>query len=265
MLLAIWMSCSPVQGEEPGPVVEAAPPLLPEPPPVPPGPAIREPTDYDAPSSLSADQRVALAAKRGATVKALFTDAEVPYPPKTLLFRVYKAEAQLEVWGADGGPLKLVATWGICSFSGGPGPKRQVGDFQVPEGFYTIDYFKPNSDYHLAMRVGYPNASDKIKSKGKDPGGDIMIHGNCVSIGCLAMSDERIEELWEIARVVRERGQKVYVHILPARDLEGWITRGEYPEHNEFWKNLAMGEAIFRAEARLPVVTTAADGTYIFK
>lgn len=255
----------------------AAPPVTApaEPPGVAVAPApldLRLPTDYSASRSLSAASRIALSAKRRPVVEALFDAAGVTYPPSAALFRVFKAEGELEVWagpsataGAATPALMRVATWRICAQSGDLGPKRREGDGQVPEGFYTIDLFNSLSAYHLSMRVGYPNASDKVLSDRDRPGGDIMIHGDCVSIGCLAMTDERIEELWDIATAVRDRKGVVRVHILPARDLAGLLASAEHPDQHALWANLAEGDAIFQAEHRAAVVSVDAAGRYHFR
>jgi murein L,D-transpeptidase YafK len=231
-----------------------------------PTPAIRAPTAYSASRSLSSTARVALSAKRLPTVQALFAAAGVVWPPSALLLRVYKAQGELEVWAAPARQrLTRVATWGICAQSGDLGPKRREGDGQVPEGFYTVALFNPASSYHLSMRVSYPNRSDRVLSDKQHPGGDIMIHGDCVSIGCIAMSDERIEELWQIATAVRDQGETVDVEILPSRDLAGLIAEGAYPQHTAFWQNLAEGDTIVREQGRVPSFTVGEDGRYIFR
>lgn len=242
----------------------AAPALAVDPAPAPPN-RIRLPTDYEASHSLSGSARVGLSAKRRPTVQALFADAGVDYPPSSLLIRAYKAENELDVWAAGTGQLKKVATWGICAASGDLGPKRMEGDWQVPEGFYTLDIYNPVSSYHLSMRVSYPNVSDRVLGAAGHLGGDIYIHGYCASIGCLSMSDERIEELWQIATSVKDQGKTVYVHILPSRDIEATIAAGHYPQHTEFWRNLEEGDAIFRKELRIPVVSFAKSGQYLFR
>ncbi|MSP56373.1 MAG: hypothetical protein EXR69_12340 [Myxococcales bacterium] len=240
------LACTMVSGQEPTPV------------------PVRYPTDYAADRSLSSSSRVALSAKRRPTVQALFDATGVHYPPTSLLLRAYKAEGELEVWAADSGPLQRIATWGICAASGEPGPKRREGDGQVPEGFYTLDIYNPYSSYHLSVRVSYPNASDRLRGTAGHLGGDIYIHGDCASIGCLAMTDERIEELWQIVTAVHDKGKTVYVHMLPARDIRGAIAAGQFPQHTAFWSNLLEGDTLFRKELRVPVVSFAKDGTYLF-
>jgi murein L,D-transpeptidase YafK len=105
----------------------------------------------------------------------------------------YKMENRLEVWAGNSNQNFLkIKEFEICASSGKPGPKRKQGDWQVPEGFYFIKRFNPVSSYHLSLEVSYPNASDRILAKSNNLGGDIMIHGACITIGCLPMTNEGI-------------------------------------------------------------------------
>lgn len=122
------------------------------------------------------------------------------YPPEKITLVGIKQENRLEVWVSD--PPKLLKTYTVLGASGGLGPKLKQGDRQVPEGLYKIESLNPNSRYHLALRINYPNAYDQQKAKqdGRtNLGGDIMIHGNSCSIGCLAMGDEAAEDLFVLA------------------------------------------------------------------
>lgn len=124
----------------------------------------------------------------------------VSYPPERITLVGIKQENLLEVWVSD--PPKLLKSYPILGASGGLGPKLQEGDMQVPEGLYRIESLNPNSMYHLALRVNYPNEFDKAKGKldGREKlGSDIMIHGKNCSIGCLAMGDEAAEDLFVLA------------------------------------------------------------------
>lgn len=162
------------------------------------------------------------------------------------------------------GSLTQVTTYGICAASGGLGPKRREGDRQVPEGFYAISYFNSASRFHLSMQVSYPNAADRRHGHPRSPGGEIMIHGNCVSAGCLALGDERIEELWVMATALRDRGGRVRVHLYPARDVAALLATGEHPEHHDLWRNLAEGKQLFDESHRLFEVTITPGGRYRF-
>lgn len=132
-----------------------------------------------------------------------FDRAQVSYPPRRMVLVGLKHEKRLEVWVAgDQTPLRLLKTYPILGASGKLGPKLREGDRQVPEGFYRIESLNPNSLYHLALRVNYPNEFDKEKARAEgraNPGSDIMIHGSTGSIGCLAMGDEAAEDLFVLA------------------------------------------------------------------
>ncbi len=129
----------------------------------------------------------------------------VPWPPERLSLLVLKQERRLEVWGGGAtGPLALLRTYPVFAMSGGPGPKRRAGDRQVPEGFYEIDGLNPNSLFHLSLRVDYPNAEDRAAATVplEELGGDIFVHGGAASIGCVAIGDDAIEEVFTlVARV----------------------------------------------------------------
>ncbi len=132
-----------------------------------------------------------------------FQRAGVAYPPKELCLVGLKEERRLELyatWGTN--TLRFVRAYRIQAASGKPGPKLCEGDGQVPEGFYRIEALNPNSRYHLSLRVNYPNQSDREQARrdGRTQlGGDIMIHGSNVSVGCLAMGDEAAEDIFVLA------------------------------------------------------------------
>ena len=146
----------------------------------------------------------------GPTVQArwqpLFNKKSLAYPPQKLLLVGLKKEKQLQVYASDSSHTwTLLRSFPIQKLSGRPGPKLRLGDFQVPEGFYRIESLNPNSAYHLALRVNYPNRFDRAQAQTEgraNLGGDIMIHGSNVSAGCLAMGDEAIEDLFVLAAQV---------------------------------------------------------------
>ena len=147
-------------------------------------------------------------------------NAKINYPPKGLLIRAFKHEEGLEIWASNeiDGEYILLKTYPIAKQSGVLDPKRKEGDKQVPEGFYYIDRFNPRSRYHLSLGLNYPNESDKVRSDKKQPGSDIFIHGSNVSIGCLAVTDEIIEEIYILALDVKQGGLKnIPVHLFPFR------------------------------------------------
>lgn len=133
-----------------------------------------------------------------------FETAGVSYPPARMTLVGLKSERRLEVYAASTprGPMRFVRSYPFTAASGELGPKLRMGDDQVPEGLYRIELLNPNSLYHLSLRVNYPNAFDRARAaeeKRTNLGGDIMIHGNAVSIGCIAIGDEAIEELFTAA------------------------------------------------------------------
>ena len=132
-----------------------------------------------------------------------FTRAGVPYPPERFVIAAFKLEREVHLLAAGPGQaLAFVKSYPVLAASGELGPKLREGDRQVPEGIYGIESLNPNSRFHLALRVSYPNADDRARGArdGRAQlGGDIMIHGNAVSIGCLAMGDVAAEELFIVA------------------------------------------------------------------
>ena len=118
------------------------------------------------------------------------------YPPQEVFLRGFKKEGIIELWvKGNNGEFVKFKEYPICYSSGSLGPKRKQGDLQVPEGFYYISEFNPVSSYFLSMKISYPNQSDRIYGGGYALGGDIYIHGDCVTEGCLPMTNDKIKEL----------------------------------------------------------------------
>ena len=140
-----------------------------------------------------------------ARLNAEFVHKGLSYPPPRLAVLGLKHEKKMELWGAYGGQWKFIKSYPLKAASGIAGPKLQEGDRQVPEGFYRITKFNPNSNYHLSLKLNYPNAYDRERARleGRERlGGDIYIHGNAKSIGCLAIGDTAIEELFVLVERV---------------------------------------------------------------
>jgi hypothetical protein len=150
-----------------------------------------------------ADRVAQYGARARGRLVPFFTAAGVPYPPERLVLLGLKSERRLELYAAGGGrPLAFVRAYSILAASGRLGPKLRQGDRQVPEGVYAIESLNPNSRFHLSLRIGYPNAWDLARAQedGRDDlGGDIMIHGDFESAGCLAMGDEAAEDLFVLS------------------------------------------------------------------
>jgi hypothetical protein len=165
----------------------------------------------------------AVAGKRWATY---FKQAEIAYPPRAITLIGLKQEKLLEVWAAGtNGGFRLIRSLPILAASGKLGPKLRQGDKQVPEGVYRIESLNPNSSYHLSLRVNYPNEEDRrhAQAEGRtNLGGDIMIHGRAVSVGCLAMGDEAAEDLFVLAALAGVKNIEVILSPVDfrVRDLE---------------------------------------------
>lgn len=186
-----------------------------------------------------------------------------------LYFRIFKLEKEFEVWVKNKTDLKytLLKTIPICASSGELGPKRKQGDYQVPEGFYEIATFNPNSNYHLAMKINYPNQSDQLKKTATDAGGDIMIHGNCVTIGCIPLENEPIEEVYVLATEAKNRKLTTQIAIYPCRFNEKnnqMLTKNYTEEKNKFWETLKKPFAYFNKTNNLPKITITKTGDYVF-
>ncbi|MGR8981576.1 MAG: L,D-transpeptidase family protein [Gammaproteobacteria bacterium] len=154
----------------------------------------------------------------GASVKGkldyYFAKARVSYPPREVTFIALKQEKKLELWARDSGEFRFIRDYYILGASGVAGPKLRQGDRQVPEGIYRIAELNPNSHYHLSMKINYPNEFDLFHAglEGRsNPGSDIFIHGKTASIGCLAVGDEAIEELFVLTAQVGADNVKVVI------------------------------------------------------
>ncbi|MEW6126413.1 MAG: L,D-transpeptidase family protein [Acidobacteriota bacterium] len=210
-------------------------------------------------------------AEKESTVRKMFAAKQLTYPARAIFLRAFKRESVIELWVQETGQFHLLKTYNVCAASGGIGPKREQGDNQVPEGFYTIDRFNPVSSFYLSLGLNYPNASDRILGARGNLGGDIFIHGNCVSIGCMAITDEQIKELYLIAVEARASGQtQIPVQVFPLRMNEAGMRKLEQKAAGNatllrFWRNLKTGYDVFETQHRLPVVTVDTQGQYVFR
>lgn len=177
--------------------------------------------------------------------------------------RITKQPAELTAFiqKPDGtfAPLK---TWDICTFSGGLGPKKMEGDGKSPEGFYSVraNQMNPSSSFHLSFNLGFPNVYDRAQGY---TGSYLMVHGDCVSIGCYAMTDDGIEEIWTVMAAALEGGQRaIPVHVFPF-PMPGGEVPDAYADHPAatFWDELAPAWAAFEETRRVPTVTVR-DGRY---
>lgn len=221
---------------------------------------------------MSFDRVKTAYAKNEYKVKKMFEEKGIKYPCSNILYRGFKASNDLELWARNSNQdtFILIKNYKICALSGILGPKRYEGDKQVPEGFYFISEFKPKSEYHLSMLVNYPNYSDLIEGDKERPGGDIYIHGACMTVGCMPMTNELIEELYVVSLTSRIHGQvNIPVHIFPIRynqkslDYIGREYKDETAKHR-FWVNLKRAYDYFEATHKILPVMYDEKGDYAF-
>jgi murein L,D-transpeptidase YafK len=193
---------------------------------------------------------------------ALLRQKKMPkYSP--VVVRVFKEEAELEVWKQDiTGHFQILKTYPICRWSGDLGPKLQEGDRQAPEGFYTItpELMNPNSNYYLAINVGYPNSFDRAN---KRDGSLLMIHGDCSSSGCYAMTDEQISEIYSLARDSLLGRPSFQVQAYPFRLTPANLARHRNSPSLAFWKMLKIGNDHFETTHLEPKVDVC-NRLYVF-
>lgn len=193
------------------------------------------------------------------------------WPAKYMYLRSFKYDSQLEVWVKSNrqDKYRLFKTYKVCALAGGLGPKRFEGDYQVPEGFYYINEFRPNSNYHLALGVNYPNPSDRILSDPVKPGGEIFVHGSCVTVGCIPLTDPVIEELYVLAASTKSAGQDfIPIHVLPvafknARSRE--VLTKHLEGRSDYQPMVQVMEKVyyyFNQHKQLPTVYITARGEY---
>ncbi|MCF6441190.1 hypothetical protein L1077_17275 [Pseudoalteromonas luteoviolacea] len=171
-----------------------------------------------------------------ARLRPFFQQAGVQYPPKSVTLLAIKGTDQLELWASNDDNPVFIRTYPVLAASGVLGPKLQEGDEQVPEGIYSLEYLNPNSAFHLSMKLNYPNDFDLIHAhaEGREaPGTNIFIHGKAMSVGCLAMGDEVIEELFVLTATIGKESVKVAIapidprkhNILPlAHGKPKWVS-----------------------------------------
>lgn len=211
--------------------------------------------------------------EKEATVKQYFSDKSLSMEKFQVFLRAFKNEQILEVWIKEKGreQFTLLHTYDFCSSSGTLGPKRKEGDLQIPEGIYQINHFNPLSNFYLSLGINYPNESDKILSDKNPPGGAIYIHGNCVTTGCVPITDDKIKELYVIAVEARNGGQeKIPAHIFPSR-LDAGVVDQLIKEQkadvvtSAFWKNLEPVYQDFQQSKKLRPVKVNSRGEYFLE
>ena len=188
-----------------------------------------------------------------------------------LYVRAFKKEESIEVWAKNRADnmYTLIETYPFCSNVGDLGPKRQQGDKQIPEGFYHFSMFNPNSNYHLSLKVNCPNKSDSLLSEHSDLGGQIFLHGGCLTIGCIPITDDKIEELYVMSVLAKDNGQmEIPIHIFPNRmNYANYKSLlGRYPDRalHIFWTNLRPVYQHFEQTGQIMQIQINHQGRYLF-
>lgn len=178
--------------------------------------------------------------------------------------RIFKQEKRLEVWlQRSDGRFALFRGYDICKFSGGLGPKLREGDRQSPEGFYRVGKLQlnPASRHHLSFNLGFPNAYDRQLGR---TGSALMVHGGCSSIGCYAITDAKVDEVYAMVEAALDAGQEaIDVHAFPFRLTETALAREANNPWQSYWRNLKQGFDLFELTAAPPPVV-ACKGEYRF-
>lgn len=217
----------------------------------------------NAQNSFLADQlkyeRVNTAsAKYDKSLTQLFTNKNLTFPTKKLYIRIFKKEKELEVWATNNGIYTLIKTYNFTASSGKLGPKQKEGDLQIPEGFYQIEKFNPVSNFHLSIKVNYPNKADKKRNENQTKiGGDIFIHGSNKTIGCIPLGDDAISELYWLCVKQYNANSTIPIHIFPCKMEEEnlFSINKKYPEWATFWKSMQPMYKFFQSHKMLGEVT----------
>lgn len=230
-----------------------------------------------ADSALLADQKkfgrvMSAYREKRDTVSSILKKADIEQNKLNIIIVSFKHEMRLDIYGKNAADkqYRLLKSYSICAASGDLGPKRKQGDYQVPEGFYYIERFNPSSSYYLSLGLNYPNESDKKKSRFSDLGGDIFIHGECVTIGCMPMTNDKIKEIYILALEAKNNGQKkIPVYVFPFEMTPSNMTKfikmyNENKELTDFWTNLKTGYDLFMKNRSELKVSVDKKGNYIF-
>lgn len=213
--------------------------------------------------------REAYSSKEKLVAKTL-TERGISRDSLRIYLRAFKTEKEVEVWGKNkcDSTYTLIKKIPICEISGEIGPKRRSYDLQVPEGFYRINELNPYSKYYLSLRINYPNASDSIRGVRGHLGNLIYIHGNCESSGCIAITDEKIKELFIYCIEAYNSGQKeINITIFPiqlndtnySRLMKGYSKN---KDKISLWTDLKKSYDLFNLKKIPPAVKYNADGTH---
>lgn len=210
-------------------------------------------------SSLIAKDQLPLSSRTSNVLAAMDTSAAAP-----MLVRVFKESSELEVWKPDrSGQYRLFKSYAICKWSGELGPKIKEGDYQSPEGFYDVTpaMMNPKSSYYLSFNTGFPNKFDRAQGR---TGTNLMIHGDCKSVGCYAMTDDQMQEIYALARESFNGGNPSFkLELYPFRMTERNLTRYATNPNIVFWRNLKQGYHVLEIRGR-PADVDVCEGKYVF-
>ena len=195
-------------------------------------------------------------------VTNMFRKKNIPYPPESIFLRIFKEEQTIELWAKSENlnTYSYMKKYNFCAFSGKLGPKRKEGDLQIPEGYYFINRFNPQSSHYLSLGINYPNTLDQLAGNKGMLGGDIFIIGNCVSWGCIPIGQNNIKELYLIIVDTYSYNKKmISVHIYPNKmNLSNFnLLKNQFQNnHNliSFWDNLKDGYIFFEQNHILPII-----------
>jgi murein L,D-transpeptidase YafK len=210
--------------------------------------------------------------EKGKAVSELLSSKNINTNSFDLFLRAFKKEQKLEVWAKNKADetFTLIKSYDYCATTGVLGPKRRSGDRQIPEGFYEVDLFNPQSQYLLSFRINYPNKSDLVFADKLNPGDNIFIHGHCVTIGCIPVGNDNIQELYLLAAKAKSAGGKINVHIFPTimNDQNYKTINDEFGTDASllaFWSWIKPGYDAFENSKKLPIVLIEDSGKYVVK
>jgi murein L,D-transpeptidase YafK len=179
-----------------------------------------------------------------------------------VFLRIFKLESELEIWMQKDGRYRKFATYPICLWSGRVGPKLREGDRQAPEGFYAVtkEELNPNSRWHRSFSLGFPNAFDRALGR---TGSFIMVHGGCQSVGCFAMTNNVVDEIWRLVTAALDQGQPAFnVQVFPFRMTEKNLAARKGDQWSPFWADLKKGYDAFE-RTHLPPMVSVCEGRYV--
>lgn len=211
-------------------------------------------------------------AKKESLIRYMLSEKQIDKNYFDVYFRAFKEEQSFEIWAKNSyhETFRLIKTIPFCTMSGKVGPKRKQGDRQIPEGFYNIAAFNPQSDFYLSLGINYPNKSDSVLGDKYNLGGNIYIHGGCETIGCIPLTDDKIEEVYLLAVMAKDGGQtEIPIHIFPNRmntaNYKYLIDNNDDNALRRFWGNIRTGYLMFEQNGTIPQVTINTLGIYEFK